>query len=179
MVDPITVRTWGYRALFVGLILVLAFFQMLPLGSGAGKLPGADLTVALTFAWVLRRPSYVPVPLVATLFLFLDLLLQRPPGLGAALMVLGTEILRARRDVSRSMPFPVEWAMVAAVTIAMAGLNQIALAVVMTDRPPLGAALLRSLFTATTYPLVVLVSHYMLGVRAAAPNEADALGSRL
>ena len=56
MVDPITTRTWGYRGLFTVLILLLAFFQMLPLGSGAGKLPGADLTVAVTFAWVLRRP---------------------------------------------------------------------------------------------------------------------------
>lgn len=179
MVDPITARTWGHRALFVILVLLLAFFQMLPLGIGAGKLPGPDLALALTFAWVLRRPSYVPVPLLAGLFLFLDLMLQRPPGLVAALVVIGTEILRARRDMSRSLPFPVEWALVTAVMVALAGANQIALAIVMTDAPPLGLALLRSLFTAAAYPLVVILSHYAFGVRAAAPNEAEALGKRL
>ena len=179
MVDPLTLRTWSYRLLFCGLILFLAFLQLLPLGAGSGRLPGADLTVALTFAWVLRRPSYVPVPLLAVLFLFLDLLLQRPPGLGAALIVVGSEFLRSRRDISRSMPFPVEWAMVTAVMLALVALNQVALSLAMLQRPPLGLALLRSLFSAAAYPLVVVVSHYVLGVRSVAPNEADALGKRL
>ncbi|MFV0334366.1 MAG: rod shape-determining protein MreD [Tropicimonas sp.] len=179
MVDPVTARNWGYRGLYVLLVLLLAFVQLLPLGAGGGALPGADLITALTFAWVLRRPAYVPVLLLAPLLLFLDLLLQRPPGLGAALMLLGSEILRSRRDMSRSVPFAIEWAMVSAVIVALAGLNQIALGLVMADRPPLGQALLRSLFTAAAYPLVVLVSHYILGVRTAAPNEAVALGNRL
>ncbi|PRY21780.1 rod shape-determining protein MreD [Aliiruegeria haliotis] len=179
MVDPITSRTWAYRVFYVALILVLAFVQLLPLGASAGKLPGPDLIVAVTFAWVLRRPSYVPVPILAPLFLFLDFLLQHPPGLGAALILVGTEVLRARRDVSRNLPFPFEWAMVTAVMVALVGLNQIALTITMLDRPPLGQAILRALFTAAAYPLVVLVSHYAFGVRAADPNEADALGSRL
>lgn len=179
MVDPITARTWGHRALYVALILLIAFFQLLPLGGAAGGLPGPDLTVALTFAWVLRRPAYVPMPLIAALFLFLDLLLQRPPGLGAALMVGAAEFLRSRRGMSRALPFPIEWATVTAVILAVEGGNQIALGIVAADRPPLGSALLRSLFTAAAYPLAVLLSHYAFGVRAAAPNEADALGRRL
>lgn len=179
MVDPVTARSWGYRLLFTCLILLLAFVQLLPLGPAAGKLPGPDLMLALTFAWVMRRPSYVPVPLLALLFLFLDLILQRPPGLGAALVVIGSEILRARQAVSRSMPFLVEWALVAAVLLALEGLDQIVLGLVVADRPPLGLGLLRALFTAGVYPLAVALSHYALGVTAADPNEADALGSRL
>ncbi|WP_116130804.1 rod shape-determining protein MreD [Tropicimonas sp. IMCC34043] len=179
MVDPITARTWSYRALYVLLILLISFFQLLPLGAVTGKWAGPDLSLALTFAWVLRRPAYVPVPLIAGLFLFLDLLMQRPPGLDAALVVLGSEFLRARRHMSRSLPFTVEWALVTAVLLALVGLNQLALAVVMLGPPPLGLALLRALVTAAAYPLVVALSHYVLGVRAAAPHEADALGSRL
>ncbi|RYH08897.1 rod shape-determining protein MreD [Tropicimonas sp. IMCC6043] len=179
MIDPITARTWGHRLLFVALILLVAFFQLLPLGGAAGGLPGPDLAIALTFAWVLRRPAYVPVPLIAVLFLFLDLLLQRPPGLGAALMVVAAEFLRSRRDLSRALPFPIEWATVTAVILAVAGANQIALVLVAADPPPLGSALLRSLFTALAYPFAVLLSHYAFGVRAARPNEADALGKRL
>lgn len=179
MVDPITTRTWGYRLLFVAVILLIAFLQMLPLGPGGGKLPGPDLALAVTFAWVLRRPSYVPILLVAALFMFLDLLLQQPPGLGTALAVIGTEVLRSRRGVSRDLPFPVEWVLVTGVMVGLVGLNQIALTVAMSDRPPLGLALLRALFTAGVYPLVVALSHYGLRVAAADPNEADALGSRL
>ena len=40
MVDPITTRTWAYRGLFSALILLLAFFQMLPLGPGRGVCRG-------------------------------------------------------------------------------------------------------------------------------------------
>lgn len=179
MVDPITARNWGYRLLYVLLILLITLLQLLPLGVEAGDLPGPDLSLALTFVWVLRRPSYVPVLLIAPLFLFLDLLLQRPPGLSAALVVLGSEILRRQRDMSRAMPFLVEWAIVTGVILLIAGLEQITLALVMVDRPPLGLALLRSLFTAASYPLVVLVSRYIFNVRTAAPNEAVALGNRL
>ncbi len=179
MVDPVTGRTWAYRALFALLMLALAFSQLLPLGMGAGRLPGPDLTLALTFAWVLRRPGYVPAWLVLVIFLFFDLLLQRPPGLGAALMLLGTEVLRSRRDMSRALPFTVEWLLVTLVLLAVAGLNQFALTLALVDRPPLGLALLRALFTAAAYPIVVLVSHYAFGVTSADPAEADALGNRL
>ncbi|SFC03213.1 hypothetical protein [Tropicimonas isoalkanivorans] len=179
MVDPVTARSWGYRLLFVALILLLAFVQILPLGPGAGKLPGPDLMLALTFAWVIRRPSYVPISLLAVLFLFLDLILQRPPGLGAALVLGGSEILRARQAASRSMPFLVEWALVTVVLLSLVGLSQFAMAIVVADRPPLGLGLLRAMFTAGVYPLVVALSHYVFRVTAADPNEADALGSRL
>ncbi|MFD0980936.1 rod shape-determining protein MreD [Tropicimonas aquimaris] len=179
MVDPITTRTWGYRLLYTAVILVIAFIQLLPIGIAASNLPGPDLALAVTFAWVLRRPSYVPVLLVAALFMFLDLLLQQPPGLGTALAVLGTEVLRSRKGVSRDLPFPVEWVFVTGVMVALVGLNQIVLTVAMTDRPPLGLALLRALFTAGVYPFVVALSHYGFRVSAADPNEADALGSRL
>lgn len=179
MVDPITARTWVYRAAFVGLMMLIAFFQLLPLGPATGSLPGPDVGIALAFAWVLRRPAYVPVTLLAATFLLLDLLLQRPPGLGAALAVVGCEFLRARGQLSRSLPFLAEWMLVSAVMLAMVGLNQIALTMVMQDRPPLGLALLRALFTAAIYPIVVGLSHYGFGVRAVDPAEADALGKRL
>lgn len=179
MVDPLTTRAWLYRLLFVVLVLLLTFGQLLPLGMGAGKLPGPDLTIALAFAWVLRRPAYVPVPLLAALFLLLDLLLQRPPGLGTALLLLATEFLRSRSRLSRSQPFPLEWMLVTFVLLAMVGGSQLLLALTMVDRPPLGLALLRALFTAAAYPLVVLLSHYVLGVTNVDPAEADALGDRL
>jgi len=46
-------------------------------------------------------------------------------------------------------------------------------------RPPLGLDLVRALFTAALYPLAVLATHYVFGVRKATPGEVDALGARL
>ena len=179
MVDPVTARIWGYRGLFLGLILALAVLRLMPMGQTAGQLPGPDLMLALVCAWVLRRPAYVPAPLVALVFLAMDLLLHRPPGLMAALVLAGTEALRSRYGTAREQPFPVEWGMVAVVLLAIAAANQLALTVLMVERPPLGLALLRALFTAAVYPVVVLVCVWLAGVRKPSPGEVDALGDRL
>lgn len=179
MVDPVTLQTWAHRALFAGLIGVLAVARLMPLDAGRVGLPGPDLMLALTFAWVLRRPSYVPPWLIVALFLPLDLLFQRPPGLGALVVLLGAEFLRGREGFSRGVPFPFEWAMVTFVLLAMAGVTQIVLGLFLVPRPPLGLELLRALFTGAVYPLAVLASHYVFGVRRVSPGEVDALGARL
>lgn len=179
MVDPVTLSTWGHRSLFVGLIAALAIARLMPLDAGQTGLPGPDLMLALTFAWVLRRPSYVPAWLIVALFLPLDMLFQRPPGLGALVVLLAAEFLKGRAELSRSLPFPLEWAMVAGVLLAMAGVTQIVLGLFFVPRPPLGLELLRALFTAALYPVAVAISHYLFGVRRASPGEVDALGARL
>ncbi len=179
MIDPITARTWAYRCLYVVLFCLLAFIQILPVHTHAGRLPGPDLMTALTFAWVLRRPSYVPVLLITAMFLTWDLIAEAPPGIGAATMVLASEFLRSRRQMSRTFPFTVEWALVSVVLIGMAVLYQMAMMLTLLHHPPVGLALTRAVFTSAAYPLVVLVSHYLLRVRAADPAEADALGRRL
>lgn len=179
MVDPVTLQTWGHRALFAGLIGTLAIARLMPVDAGQIGLPGPDLMLVLTFAWVLRRPSFVPAWLIVALFLPLDLLFQRPPGLGALIVLLAAEFLRGREGFSRGLPFPLEWAMVAGVLLAMAGVTQIVLGIFFVPRPPLGLELLRALFTAAVYPVAVLASHFLFGVRRASPGEVDALGARL
>mgnify|MGYP006273717441 CR=1 FL=1 len=179
MVDPVTARIWSYRALFVVLVGLLALLRLMPVGGAPGGLPGPDLIVALTLAWVLRRPAYVPAWLIVALFLPLDLLLGHPPGLGALSVLLGAEALRARQALTRSLPFLLEWALVAAVLLAMTGAVQVVLALFAAPRPILGLDLLRALFTALAYPAIVLVTQALFGVRKASPGEVDALGARL
>jgi len=178
VIDPVAARIWGHRALFVGLVAVLAALRLLPVEAGLFGLPGPDLTVALALAWVLRRPAYVPGWLLVAVFLPLDLLLQRPPGLGALAVLLGAEALR-RRAVAGGLSFPLEWALVAGVLVAMPVLTQAVLALTAVPRPPLGLDLVRALATAAVHPPVVLVSAWAFGVRRASPGEVDALGKRL
>jgi len=179
MVDPVTARAWGNRALFVALFAGIALARMMPGASVSGGLPGPDLILALTFAWVLRRPAYVPPWLVVALFLTLDLLTHQPPGLGALAALLATEFLRARQELVRSLPLSMEWALVTAVLLAMVAGQQLIMALFLVDRPPLGLDLVRALFTAAIYPLAVAVTVYLCKVRKASPGEVDALGARL
>ena len=179
MIDTVTARTWSYRGLFVVLIGILIFARLLPIGHPMGRLPGPDLAAALVCAWVLRRPAYVPAGLIVAVFLAKDFLLLQAPGLGALAMLAGSEALRARIAAAREMPFPVEWVMVSAVLFAMAAGTQLVQAMLAIERPALGLALLRALFTAAVYPVVVVLSATVLGIRQATPGEVDALGDRL
>ncbi len=179
MVDPITARAWSYRTLFVALVLLLAIGRLIPTGSSAGALPGPDLIMALTCAWVLRRPAYVPAWLVVAVFLPLDLLLHQPPGLGALVALVVTEFLRKRQELSRTLSFSLEWALVAAVLLASVAGMQLLMGLFFVPRPPLGLDVMRALFTAAVYPLAVLFTVYICKLRKASPGEVDALGARL
>jgi rod shape-determining protein MreD len=170
------------RALFIALYLSMAalmlFMRLLPLGSQTA-LPGPDLFLALTCAWVLRRPDYVPVLAIATAFLVEDFLLGRLPGLWALIVVLGTEFLRARRSVMRDVGFLLEWALVTGVLFAMLLGGRLLTAILMAPQPSLGLSLVQLLATIIAFPVVVAVSHWVFGVRKPATGEVDRLGRPL
>lgn len=179
MAEPIVTRRWLYRGLFVLLALTFVFLRLLPLGSGFGALPGPDLLTALAFAWVLRRPDYVPVTMVAALVLLTDILFLHPLGLWAALVVVGLEFLRQREPFSRDLPFALEWLVVASVLIAMTLAETLVLFVFMVDGPAFGQVLIQLLLTITCYPVVVLVTARVLGLRKVAPGEVDEYGHKV
>ncbi|MGE5198572.1 MAG: hypothetical protein ACM3H9_02945 [Rhodospirillaceae bacterium] len=179
MVESAATRRLFWRSVFLMLALLVAFVRLLPLGEGAGGVPGPDLLVALALAWAIRRPDYVPVLLVAAVMLVADFLFMRPPGLWAAITVLGVEFLRNRETAFRDLPFLVEWGMVALLLLGMTLANAFVLLVLMVDQPSLGLTLLQLIATILAYPLVVAVTVFALGLRRAAPGEVDDRGHRL
>ena len=179
MAEALTTRRWAYRGLFVVLSLAAIGAALLPLGDGTGGVPGPDLPVVIAFAWVLRRPEYVPPLLIAAVVLLSDILGLRPIGLWTALVVLGAEFLRTRETLTRDLPFLMEWAMAGAVLVAITMLYWFVLTVFMVPQPGLGQLLLQALVSAAVYPIVVAASLLSFGLRKAAPGEVDALGHRL
>lgn len=179
MAEGIATRIWGYRLLFLALCFLIAFGRLLPLDAGPGGWPGPDLILGLIFAWVLRRPAYVPLGLVAAIFLITDVMFMKPLGLWSAIGVLGYEFLRRREPTGRDMAFPLEWMLVAGVILSMTVANALILALFAADQPALGLTLLQMIMTVLAYPAVVLVSSYVFGVRKSAPGEVDRLGHRL
>ena len=178
MMDPVTTRRWMYRLLLLGLALALIFLHLLPLGSGPALLPTPDLTVALIFAWVLRRPEFAPALLIAGIILLGDFLFMRPPGLWAAFVVGGAEFLRSREHAAREMPFPVEWALVGTVMVVMALGYRLVLTVFIVDQVSLGLTLLQLILTIASYPLVAFVGSALFGIRKITPSEANELRQR-
>ncbi len=179
MVNPSLARTWLMRAAFAGLALLIMFFHLLPLDTLPHSWAPPDLLVAFAFAWVLRRPDYVPTLLLAVVMLLADLLLQRPPGLLACLVLLGTEFLKTRSLTAGETGFFGEWVAVAAAMTMISVLNRFVLLVVGIEQPALGLILIQTLMTIAAYPIVVLITHGLMGVRKLAPSEAEALGTRL
>ncbi|WP_137699736.1 rod shape-determining protein MreD [Marimonas lutisalis] len=171
-------RLWLMRALFTALTLAVIFFSLLPLETTPRRWAGPDLVMAFGFAWVLRRPEYVPLPLIAVLLFLADLMLGRPPGLWAALALIAFENLRARAPRLRDMPFTVEWLTVA---IAMASVMlgyRLLLAVFLVQDPSLGLLLMRLFATILVYPLAVVLTRFGFGLRKAQLGEVNALGQR-
>ena len=178
MIDRLTLNRWLYRLLLLALAAIVIFVRMLPMDVGIVRWPGPDLLLCLVFVWVMRRPDYVPALLAASIFLITDMLFQRPPGLWPALVVLGLEFLRAREPLSRDLPFAVEWGLVTGVMVAMLLTERLVLGLFMVGQVSFGLSVLRLVMTVAAYPVVVLVSTRILGVRKLQPGEADAMRQR-
>jgi rod shape-determining protein MreD len=179
MAETLFLRRLIWQGVFLVLCAVVVFAHLLPLDRTPGGLPGPDVLVLMAFAWVLRRPDYVPVFLVAGVMLLADLLFLRPPGLWAAIAVLGHEFLRNREHGLRDMPFLVEWGLVASLLLLMTLGEAVVLLLAGVGQPRLGLTLFELIATILAYPVVVAVTVLAFGLRRAAPGEVDELGRRL
>lgn len=179
MVDTLRSSVWLYRLVFLGLAAAFLFLKLLPLGSIAGEWPGPDILLCLIFAWVVRRPDFLPVPLIATILILEDLLLMRPPGLWTALVILATEFIRSRAALTRELGFLTEWLLVAGMMVALLISYRVAFAVAFLPQPGFGFALVQTVWSILCYPLVVAASRLAFDLRKPATGEVDAYGRRL
>ncbi|WP_296639564.1 rod shape-determining protein MreD [Roseinatronobacter sp.] len=184
-------RLW-YVALFLGIGALIWLFRLLPLqGLGdASRVPGdtslslatwptPDLMLALCLAWVVRRPDLLPAPLIAGYIFIEDILMMRPPGLWALIVLGATEFLRQRNPTLRGLSFLLEYALIAALMLGMFLLNRMVLGIVMVPQAPLGLSLAQFVGTVATYPLVAAGLHFGLSLRKPATGEVDDLGQKL
>ncbi|MGB3247129.1 MAG: rod shape-determining protein MreD [Sulfitobacter sp.] len=179
MNDLSQTRLWIMRGAFLLLTLVILLFHLLPLETTPRRWAGPDLLLCFAAAWSLRRPEYVPAAALALAFLLADLLLQRPPGLWALLALIGCENLKSRGRSLRDAGFGAEWITVGVVIIAIMLLNRIILALVLVDVPGLALSLSELGTTLLFYPVIVAVTHWLMGVRKTSPGDLDALGHRV
>lgn len=178
MIERVRHRRYTGMVLYALVMLAFLLVRLLPISAGTVTWPGADLPLCLTLVWVLRRPEQVPVLLIAAVFFIEDLLLLRPIGLWAAIVIIGTEAARSREHRWRELPFMIEWLRVAMLLAMMMLANRIAMAVFFVTLPPLGQVILQYLATVFSYPLVVVVARWMLGLRRVDYIEAEIMRQR-
>ncbi len=178
MIGPAARARWTGLALYVLMAFVLLFLRLLPVSPGAIGLPGPNLLLALTLAWMLRRPDQVPALAIAAVTLVEDLVLMRPPGLWAAVVLLGSEAARNREARWREAGFVVEWLRVSMLMGAMMLANRVVSVLFLLPVPPLGMILLQLIATIAAYPAVVLFGRLCLGMRRMSIAEAERLGYR-
>jgi rod shape-determining protein MreD len=170
---------WLHRGLFVLVALALFFLRLLPMGSEAGHWPGPDLLLCVILAWVIRRPDYMPAGLIALVVLVEDMLLMRPPGLWAALVVLAGEFLRGRVALTRELNFLMEWVLASALAVGLLLVYRAIFFLALMPQPGFGFALVQTLGTIVCYPVVVGISWFALDVHKPATGEVDGRGRRL
>lgn len=170
MVDPLTAARLSHWIIYCALALCYVLLRLLPLGNGVSSWPGPQIMLAVSFAWVIRRPDYVPMLLVGLVALLLDLTLMRPPGLMAALVVIAVEFLRNRQGASREWPFIVEMAVMAVLLVAILAVNRLILMIFLVPQPALGGELQQLISTLLAYPIVVLISVRLLGIDNNSPD---------
>ncbi|MBO9445544.1 rod shape-determining protein MreD [Ruegeria sp. R14_0] len=169
---------WIMRALYLFLAVLIMFLHLLPLDTQPDRWPFPDFLIAMTFVWVLRQPDYVPILLVAAVMLMADLLLQRPPGLLAALVVLGTGYLRSAAPGMRDAGFVAEWTSAAVVITGVFLLNRVILAILSVQQAALGPVVVQVVLTIAVYPLFVLLSQNVFGVRRVSVSDSVTGGAR-
>lgn len=179
MAESLNRRVWLYRGIFLGLALLLLFVRLLPLGTIPGRLPGPDLILCVMLAWVMRRPDYLPVLMIAAIVFLEDVMLMRPLGLWTALVILATEFLRSRAALTRELSFAVEWMLIAGLMVGLLLAYRLFFAVSFLPQPGFGFALTQTIWSILCYPLVVVASRLILDLRKPAMGELDALGRRL
>jgi rod shape-determining protein MreD len=165
----------GSRALrlllLFALVLPATLAAMIPLGLGGEAVP-PDLVFALVLAWSLRAPEPVPVWALVVLGLFADLMLARPPGLGALGLMLAAEAMRALRPRLQGAPFPLEWLAATILFALVLGLMQAGLRLAIATTP-LPVDLLRYLVaTAIAYPVAAATAALVLGRARRAEGRA-------
>jgi rod shape-determining protein MreD len=172
-------ETLVFRTLFLVLALFLLFVRLLPLGSAPGALPGPDLMICLIMAWIVRRPDFLPMPLILVVILAEDLILMRPPGLWTALMVIATESLRSRIALTRELNLLVEWVLISGVMLGMMLAYRLTLGLAFVPQAPFGFVIVQLLWSIAIYPVVVGLSRLALDLRKPATGEIDDFGRRL
>jgi rod shape-determining protein MreD len=155
------------QLIFLGLGVAAIYLPLTPIAPGADQV-APDALFCVAVAWVLRDPAAAPVLLVLALGVFADVMLSRPPGLGALGLLFATELARTRRELLRGTPILVEWLVVVMVYAFIVAVTHAVLRLSFADSP--APALMLRLVGETALLYVIVSLALALGLRLFGPR---------
>lgn len=141
---------------YVGVSIVILMVQIMPLGPTIANISGPDVLVAMTLAWVWRRPEMLPIGVIALVSLMFDLILMRPPGLGTALLIVAVEMLRARAFIPGEPSVAIEWFNGAVVIIGLLFVMTLVKTLLFLETGGMALTLSQMALTVAIYPIAGL-----------------------
>lgn len=179
MTEGASAGVWVYRIGFGVAALTVLFIHLLPLHTFPRNWAGPDLLLCVAMCWSVRRPDYLPLALLAVVFLLADFLLQRPPGLWAALALIACSHLQTRARRLRVNGFMAEWLRVSILIVGITLAWRLVLTATLVPVPGVTLSIAQTVLTVLAYPMVVGACLLLPGLRQRPSGDMDRFGSRI
>lgn len=163
---PVKPRRWIEVILFMLMGFISIGMPIIPMGLAANSIGFPDVMFAVFAAWIIRRPMSAPIIGIVFFGVLADALMMRPLGLWALVLFIGLEVLRLSERAFRGIPFVLEWLYVSALFALMLMLQNLLLFVSFDSVYMLSDVIWHWVRTVASYPLVVLILHWFLHIRA-------------
>ena len=154
-----------YRIIFVTIATFLILANLMPLQTTPQSWPWPNILLLLIFCWSLREPNFVPVTLIIAVLLLQDFLLHRPPGLFSGISIIILILIKAITASSDDKSFLAEWVRVSLAFAAISLFYHFVLLISFVNTTELRISLIQTILNISTYPFIVLVSHYIFRVK--------------
>ena len=158
-------RIWIYRMIFVAIAIFLILTNLMPLQTTPQSWPWPNILLLVIFCWSLREPNFVPIPLIIANLLLQDFLQHRPPGLFSGVSIIILIWIKAFTARSDDKSFLAEWVRVSLALAAISLIHHLVLLVSFVNTTELRVSLIQTILNISTYPIIVLVSHYVFRVK--------------
>lgn len=138
----------------LGLALLLAVATLLPVGDAVAAISAPHAMLVLAWYWSIHRPELLPLPGLAAVGLFQDLLWGGPPGLNMLILPAVRVVLADQETMFRNLSFAAGWAGFAAVAGLAAALAWAAGSLYYAEIMPARPMAIQGLLTIAVYPLL-------------------------
>jgi rod shape-determining protein MreD len=152
MQDP-PLRVFRLQLTYLAIVALVVLVQTLPLQSLPYPFAPADVPLAITFAWIIRRPDVMSPILITLAFLFADAILQRPPGLWTLIVLCASIFLRMRTRGRKEVLFLYEWFIVSLVMGVSFLVHYFALMFTFLPVPDVKQYIVQVLLSILIYPI--------------------------
>lgn len=153
------------RLLYILASIVCITLPLITLDYSVDRRLPPDLFYALSIAWIIRQDRSANMPLVVGMALLADIVLMKPIGLGALMMLVTSEVARNNARVLRDHGLLLEWLVVSIGFGAMMLVQNFMLFWAFSDRLSFSAIGQILLATILCYPFVVAILYYGLRIR--------------